>query len=56
MSSQIYKKYNWQRASAELAICIATRRGVPGGPKSATACNTCGRKIILVDLNLAVQP
>ena len=27
MSSQIYKKYNWQRASAELAICTARVEG-----------------------------
>ena len=37
MSLQIYKKYNWKRASAELAICTAR---VEGGAKSATACIT----------------
>ena len=42
MSSEIYEKYNWQRASAELATCTVRVEGlwVPGGAKSATACIT----------------
>ena len=39
MSLQIYKKYNWQCASAKLAICTA-RVEAPGEAKSATACIT----------------
>ena len=39
MSLQIYKKYNWQCASAELAICTARVEGRRvHGAKSATAC------------------
>ena len=32
MSSQIYKKYNWQRVSDELAICTACEKGRWAGP------------------------
>ena len=57
MSSQIYKKYNWPHASAELAICTA-RVEVLGTAKSTTACITSLHvvgEIILADFNLAVS-
>ena len=34
MSSQIYKKQNWQRASAELATCTAHVEGCRTGPRA----------------------
>ena len=38
VSSQIYKKYNWQHVNNELAIRTACEKGAPDGAKSATAC------------------
>ena len=55
VSSQIYMKYNWQRASTELAICTALTEGCRVGPSvllRACIMSTimrCGWKIILAD-------
>ena len=45
MNLQIYKKQNWQHASAELATCTARVEGAPGRAKSATACITSLRNV-----------
>ena len=58
VSSQIYKKYNWQRASATLAICTARVEGRPPGPRAllhALHHYVLWAKIILADFNLAVS-
>ena len=49
----IYKKYNWQCAGAELAICTACVEG----PKALLHAlrHVLGAKILLVDFNLAVS-
>ena len=55
MSSQIY---NWQCASAELAICTARVEGHRVGPRvllHALRHYALWAKIILVDFNLAVS-
>ena len=59
VSSQVYKNYNWQHASAELAICTACVEGC----RWSIQCYcmhymiTCvvGESIILADFNLAVS-
>ena len=60
MSSQIYKKHNWQRASAELSLTICTARveGCRAGPRALLLVlrhYMLWMKIILVDFNLAVS-
>ena len=58
MNSQIYKKYNWQCASAELAICTAhveRRRVEPRVLLHALCHYALQAKIILVDFNLTVS-
>ena len=59
MSSQIYKKYNWQRASAELAICTARVEGHQVEPRALLYAlrhyARCRRKMILADFNLPVS-
>ena len=55
---QIYKKYNWQHASAELAICTACVEGRQVEPRAllhALHHHTLQAKIILVDFNLVVS-
>ena len=52
-SSQIYKKYNWQCASAELAIC--TCEGAPRVLLHALRHYMLRIKMILADFNLAVS-
>ena len=59
MNSQIYKKYNWQCASTELAICTA-RVEVPGQVEPRVLLHALCHyalqtKIILADFNLAVS-
>ena len=59
MSSQIYKKYNWWRASAELAISTAHVEGRHMEPRAllhALCHYALQAKIILVDFNFAFQP
>ena len=54
VSLQIYKKYNWQRASAELATCTACVEGHRAGPRALLhALRHYGLqvKIILADFN-----
>ena len=34
VSSQIYKKYNWQHVNDELAICTASEKGRRTGPRA----------------------
>ena len=36
--ANLHNKYNWEHASAKLAICTARVGGAPGRAKSATAC------------------
>ena len=58
MSSQIYKKYNWQRASAKLALftaCVEGRRVEPSALLHALRHYALRAKIILADFNLAVS-
>ena len=58
VSSQIYKKYNWQRASVELAVCITHIEGRQAGLRvlqHALRLYALRTKIILVDFNLAVS-
>ena len=58
VNSQINKKYNWQRASAELAICTARVEGHWVEPRvllHALHHYVLRVKIILVDFNLAVS-
>ena len=59
VSSQIYKKYNWQCATVELATYMhRSCRGVLGRAKSATACITSLCAVgenKLADFNLAVS-
>ena len=58
MSSQIYKKYNWQRGSAELAKCTARVEGHRVEPRAllhALRHYALQAKIILEDFNLAVS-
>ena len=46
---QIYKKYNWQRVSDELAICTACEKGCQAGPSVLQHVVAGMAKIILVD-------
>ena len=63
VSSQIYKKYNWQHTSIELAICTAHVKGCRAGPGvllhalyHCAHCSCAGENnVILTDLNLAVS-
>ena len=52
VSLQIYKKYNWQCASAMLATCTARIKGWWVGPRALLHC-VFQAKIILADFNLA---
>ena len=58
MSLQIYKKYNYQRANAELAICTARVEWHRVGPRAllhALCHYALWAKIILAEFNLAVS-
>ena len=58
MSSQIYKKYNWQCANVELAICTACIEGRWAGPRvilHALLHDVLRSKIVVADFNLAVS-
>ena len=58
VSSQIYKKYNWQQASAELAICTARVEEHHAGSRAllhALRHYALRVKIMLADFNLAVS-
>ena len=52
---QIYKKYNWQRVSDELAICTACEKGCQAGPSALQHVVSGIAKIILADFNLVVS-
>ena len=57
MSLQIYKKYNWQQASAKLVICTAHIEGHRAGPRAllhALHHYALRAKIKLADFNLAI--
>ena len=58
MSLQIYKKYNWQRVSDELAIYTACEKGWRAGPialQHVLCLTCCAAKIILANFNLEVS-
>ena len=57
VSLKFYKKYNWQHAGAELAICTAHEEGHWAGPRVLlhALCNYTLWVKILVDFNLAVS-
>ena len=58
MSLQIYKKYNWQCVSDELATCKACEKGRRAGPialQHVLRLTRCAAKIILANFNLAVS-
>ena len=57
VSLQIYKKYNWQHASAKLVICTTRIVGHRVGPRAllhAVRHHALWAKIKLADFNLAV--
>ena len=57
ISSQIYKKYNWQCAKCCASYTHSSRRGVPTGPRALLhpLCHYASRaKIILADFDLVV--
>ena len=55
MSLQIYKKYNWQLACTELAICAAYILGHQARPRVQLQALRHSAKIILPDFNLPVS-
>ena len=57
VSLHIYEKYNWQRATVEVAICTGRVEGHGIGPRAllhALHHYTLQAKILLVDFNLTV--
>ena len=54
LSLQLYKKYDWQHASAELAICTAHVEGCRAGLRALL--HALRAKIILADLFWRFQP
>ena len=56
MGSQIYKKYNWQCASAKLVYVQLVQRGTAWGQERIMSLRVAGEKLItLADFNLAVS-